>query len=279
MSKNFSKIVAITFALAMCISLFGCGKKNTDIDANSGGPSVANTLYVSSSEDGVKTVVGKDGNPVKGYALDDAGNIVDEHGEIVVKAAQVVAFVPVKADESSKSPESSDSNFKSEENTTGSDNSEKPSSEDSGASSGSSNSGGGSSSNSSDSTSGGGSRPSGSGSGSSSNSGGSSGSSGGSSSSSGSGSSQPVHTHNWKPVYKTIEIPVYEQVCYTVCAACGQKFGINNTDDELDAHMIAHMKSGESSRTYEEYEDVQVGTQTVEALDHYECSCGATKEV
>ena len=86
-----------------------------------------------------------------------------------------------------------------------------------------------------------------------------------------------MHTHNWKPVYRTEEYPIYETKCYTICAACGQKFGVENTDEELGAHMKAHALAGESSRTYEKYEDVQVGTDTKQTLDHYECSCGATK--
>ena len=102
-------------------------------------------------------------------------------------------------------------------------------------------------------------------------------SSGGSSSSSGGSSSQPVHTHNWKPVYRTEEYPIYETKCYTICAACGQKFGVESTDEELGAHMKAHALAGESTRTYEKYEDVQVGTNTEQVLDHYQCSCGATK--
>ena len=252
MCKNFNKMLAIVLALAMCVSLFGCGKKNAGTDANGGESSTVSTLYVSSSEDGAKTVVDKDGNPVKGYALDDASNIVDKNGEVVVKAEQVAEYVPVKIAGDAGSSKPSDSEPKGEENAAGGSSSSSDSS--SSGSSSSSNSGGSFGSS------------------------GSSGSSGGASSS-GSRSSQPAHTHNWQPVYKTIEIPVYEKVCYTVCAACGAKFGINNTIEEVDKHMENHAIHGESSRTYEEYQDVQVGTQTVEDLDHYECSCGATKEV
>ena len=245
-------MLAIVLALAMCVSLLGCGKKNAGTDANGGSPSVANTLYVSSTEGGTKTVVDKDGNPVKGYALDDVGNIVDENGEVIVEAEQVAEYVPVKTTGDVESSKPSNPEPKGDENAAGG----SFSSSDSSASGSSSSSNFGGLSGSS----------------------GSSGSSGGASSS-GSGSGQPAHTHNWQPVYKTIEIPVYEKVCYTVCAACGAKFGIDSTDDELGAHMKAHALTGESSRTYEEYEDVQVGTQTVEDLDHYECSCGATEEV
>lgn len=250
MSMNFRKITAIVLALAMCISLFGCGKNNANTDANEADPSVASVLYVSSAEDGAKTVVDKDGTPVKGYALDDAGNIVDEHGEIVVKAEQVVEFVPAKTDDDTKSPESSDS--KGEESTAGSDNNEKPSSENSDSSSGSGNSGS------------------------------FSGSGGFSSSNSGEGG-QPVHTydwqHNWQPVYKTIEVPVYDDTCYTFCGACGAKFGINNTDEEVSYHMEAHAIKGESSRTYETLDPNPIGTKIIEDLDYYECFCGAIKEV
>ena len=271
MCKSFDKMLAIVLALVMCVSLLGCDKKNAGTDANGGSPSVANTLYVSSTEDGTKTVVDKDGNPVKGYALDDAGNIVDENGEVIVKAEQVAGYVPVKTTGDAESSKPSDSEPKGEENTAGTSSSEQSPS---GTSGSSSNSNGSSSSSGSSSS----------GSSSSSNYGGSSGSSGSSNSSSGpsssgGGNSQPVHTHNWQPVYKTIEIPVYEKVCYTVCAACGAKFGINNTIEEVSYHMEAHAIKGESSRTYTQYDDVQVGIQTVEDLDHYECSCGATKEV
>lgn len=98
-------------------------------------------------------------------------------------------------------------------------------------------------------------------------------------SSSGGNISQPTHVHDWQPVYRTEEFPIYEAKCYTVCAVCGRKFNVadGDTEEEVSAHMKAHALNGEGSRRYEQYEDVQVGTETEQILDHYECSCGATK--
>ena len=104
----------------------------------------------------------------------------------------------------------------------------------------------------------------------------------GSASSGNSGSSTPAHEHSWTPVYKTVhhdavtkQEPVYEEVSF--CTDCG---AMNPSREHLKNHVI---KDDLSGGTYEKY--VQTGTKTVtvtaaydeQVLDHYACSCGATK--
>lgn len=286
-TKRIYGVLALIVAMAMCFSLVGCSGKKADADPPSGKEETAGSeskeLFIAEGEDGTVLVVEKDGTPAEGYSVDADGNIVGSDGKVVVEAAKV-ANLPSKEqpDDPEENQESGSPGVESA-----------PSGGSGDGGSGSSGSSGGNSGSSSSSSSGGSTaKPSGGGDsgGTSSGGGGSSGgSSGGGNSPSGSesggssggggNSQQPAHTHSWHPVYETIEIPVYEKICYTVCAACGAKFGINNTEEEVDEHMKNHAVHGESSRTYTQYDDVQVGTQTVQDLDHYECSCGARKEV
>lgn len=109
---------------------------------------------------------------------------------------------------------------------------------------------------------------------------------------------KPSHTHSWTAVYRTE--PVYgqqwvskwedvykgRQVCWE-CSACGCKF---MSDSAIDSHIWdtygdAQHPNGASAidQSYDiwekedhgSYQTVQTGTKQV--LDHYECSCGATK--
>ena len=109
---------------------------------------------------------------------------------------------------------------------------------------------------------------------------------------------KPSHTHSWNAVYRTE--PVYgqqwvskwedvykgRQVCWE-CSACGCKF---MSDSAIDSHIWdtygdAQHPNGASAidQSYDiwekedhgSYQTVQTGTKQV--LDHYECSCGATK--
>ena len=79
-----------------------------------------------------------------------------------------------------------------------------------------------------------------------------------------------THTHTWEPIYE--KVPVYETVCRTICSTCGADL----TNIDTFTHMEAHMLNGESSRTYERYDQVQVGTES--QIIGYRCSgCGAEK--
>lgn len=108
---------------------------------------------------------------------------------------------------------------------------------------------------------------------------------------------KPSHKHSWSAVYRSE--PVYGQqwvskwedvytrhVCWE-CSACGGQFSSN---DAIDSHIWAtygdakHPNGAsaidQSYTTVEKvdkgsYQTVQTGTTQV--LDHYACSCGATK--
>lgn len=119
--------------------------------------------------------------------------------------------------------------------------------------------------------------------------------------SSGTGTSEPAHTHDWQPVYRTIhhdevghyenvtvqktyDEPIYEDRC--VCKTCGAVF---KTSAEIGEHLLW-------SDTCENYsvERVQVGTMHHDAVTEqnyvvdrpasdepvisgYQCACGAVK--
>mgnify|MGYP004645325273 FL=1 len=119
--------------------------------------------------------------------------------------------------------------------------------------------------------------------------------------SSGTGTSEPAHTHDWQPVYRTIhhdevghyenvtvqkayDEPIYEDRC--VCKTCGAVF---KTSVEIGEHLLW-------SDTCENYsvERVQVGTMHHDAVTEqnyvvdqpasdepvisgYQCACGAVK--
>lgn len=103
---------------------------------------------------------------------------------------------------------------------------------------------------------------------------------------------KPSHTHNWNAVYRTE--PVYGQQWVSkwedvykgrvekyTCNGCGAPWST--------AHALEYARKGDKSHgTYVDdsydvwekedhgsYQTVQTGTKQV--LDHYECSCGATK--
>lgn len=128
----------------------------------------------------------------------------------------------------------------------------------------------------------------------------------GSSSSSSSSSSATTHTHNWTPVYRTVHHDAvthtedqghYEDRGYSVsrykCSTCGQKF---DSLEELQAHRNVSRETypdnpdmwhGGSS-TINEWVSNNVWVSNIvtvtdspawdeQVLDHYECSCGATK--
>lgn len=141
---------------------------------------------------------------------------------------------------------------------------------------------------------------------SSSNSGSSSSSSSSGSSSSSSSSSATTHTHNWTPVYRTVHHDAvthtedqghYEDRGYNstveVCKTCGAEFTTNidlcqhqrvsretNPDDDSKWHVGAITRSSWVSNNVWVSNIVTVTDSPAwdeQVLDHYECSCGATK--
>ncbi len=128
----------------------------------------------------------------------------------------------------------------------------------------------------------------------------------GSTSNSGSGSSTPAHQHNWKAVYRTVH---HNAVTHTEdqghyedrgttktvlkCSYCGAQF---NSNAELSAHQRVSRETyrdnpdmwhgGFSTINVHETNNVWVSNIVTvtdspawdeQVLDHYECSCGATK--
>ena len=128
----------------------------------------------------------------------------------------------------------------------------------------------------------------------------------GSTSNSGSGSSTPAHQHNWKAVYRTVHHDAithtedqghYEDRGYSEtickCSTCGAQF---KTNSELLAHQRVSRETypdddskwhvGSSTYTTHISNNVWVSNIVTvtdspawdeQVLDHYECSCGATK--
>lgn len=122
------------------------------------------------------------------------------------------------------------------------------------------------------------------------------------------GNTSPSHTHDWQPVYKNVyhqpvtesrwveDYPAWDEPQYayhTVCFTCGLDFvEAGFTNDDVVRHSDYHMDRGESDQ-YGTMQ-VQVGTihheaeghyetvtmsegWTEQVIDHYACSCGATK--
>lgn len=107
---------------------------------------------------------------------------------------------------------------------------------------------------------------------------------------------KPSHKHSWNAVYRTE--PVYGQQWVSkwvdvykgrqeryVCNQCGY---VAMSGSQLDKHFMDSYLAGGNCGTYLDdsydiwekedhgsYQTVQTGTKQV--LDHYECSCGATK--
>lgn len=121
------------------------------------------------------------------------------------------------------------------------------------------------------------------------------------------GNTSPSHTHDWQPVYRNVyhqpvtesrwveDYPAWDEPQYayhTVCN-CGFDFtAAGYSNDQIADHNDMHLLSGESDQ-YGTMQ-VQVGTihheaeghyetvtvsegWTEQVLDHYACSCGATK--
>ncbi len=260
MKKILSVILALTIALAMV----ACGKKSEDVAKDRiGTAETGMEFYVAIAEDGSKTVVDKSGAAAEGFTLDASGNIVDKDGQIIVAADKVQQLPTVEAKPNESSEPSSGSG----------DSSSVPSGTGTGseAKSNTGSAGNGSS---------GSKVPSG------------TGSSGSSGSSAGSGSSgstpatpdpKPAHQHSWQAVYRTVETPVYKDICFTYCAYCDAKWNAYypqySCSEDMYDHMAKHIDAGEGGRTYENGipEHIQTGTTTAEVLDHYVCSCGETK--
>ncbi len=121
---------------------------------------------------------------------------------------------------------------------------------------------------------------------------------------------KPVHTHTWVEKFKDVyheaqghyekvcikqpwteSIPVYEEKCLSICNTCGA-----NITGNTSTHIEKHMLNGENGSYRTEYQQVQVGTNTIKHDGVYEdrwvvdkeawtekvsighsCSCGATK--
>lgn len=255
------KIFAVMLALAMVLTMAACGKKaKSEAKDKIGSAQTGMELYVTTTENGDKTVVDKSGKTAEGYTLDKSGNIVDKAGQVIVAADKVQQLPAKAAEDKAKTEPDTKTDAKSAEDSKHDSGSSSSSSSDSGSSSasGSGSSGGGSSSGSS-----------------------SSGSSGSSSSgsSSDSGSSTPaapdptpVHQHSWEPVYKTVEDYEMREISY--CVTCGQDMTGWN-DEQIDVHGREHLKRGESDQWRSEGRQVKVGEH--QEIDYYVCSCGETK--
>ena len=259
------KLFALFLAVAMALTMVACGKKPEDT-ANDriGTAETGMEFYVATAEDGSKTVVDKSGAAAEGFSLDEGGNIVDKDGRVIVAADKVQQLPTVEAKPNESSEPSSgsgdSSSVPSASSSTGSETTSSTGSAGSGSSDSKAPSGSGSS--------------------------GSSGSSAGSGSNSGSGSGstpavpdpKPAHQHSWEPVYKTKAVDDYETVCVWRCNGC-------------NADVTAILESGESMKQHfhetgnpncmgyhSSYEQVKVGSHEEHILDHYACSCGATKQ-
>lgn len=105
----------------------------------------------------------------------------------------------------------------------------------------------------------------------------------------------PAHEHSWQAVYRTepvyeeqeVWVPEYEYVRHERyrCNQCGF---VANSGGELDDHFISSYLNGGICGTYTDIswtekidnghsETQTVQTGTTQVLDHYACSCGATK--
>lgn len=253
------KLFALFLAVAMALTMMACGKKPEDT-ANDriGTAETGMEFYIATAEDGSKTVVDKSGAEAEGFTLDASGNIVDKDGQIIV-AADKVQQLPTgetKPNENSEPNSSGDSSsVPSASGSTGSE---------------AKNSNGSTGSGSSDSK-----APSGTGGS------GSSGSSSNGGSNSGSTPTapdpKPAHQHSWEPVYRTEIVDDYEMASVWRCNGC-------------NADVTAILESGESMKQHfhetgnpncmgyhSSYEQVKVGSHEEHILDHYACSCGATK--
>ena len=107
---------------------------------------------------------------------------------------------------------------------------------------------------------------------------------------------KPSHTHSWNAVYRTGPVCGQQWVSKWVDAykgrqeryICNQCGYVAMSGAQLDKHFMDSYLAGGNCGTYLDgsydiwekedhgsYQTVQTGTKQV--LDHYECSCGATK--
>lgn len=246
------KIFAVMLALAMVLTMVACGKKaDTKPEAKDkiGSAQTGMELYVTTAENGDKTVVDKSGAAAEGFTLDASGNIVDKDGQIIV-AADKVQQLPAKT------ADKTEPDTKAEDAKSGSSNSASSDVSSSSSSSGSSSSGSSSS-----------------------------GGSESSSSSSSSGSSalmptappQPVHTHSWQPVYRDVEVDDYEMKCFWYCNGCGADVTeILEAGNSMKQHYL-ETNNPNCLGYHDAYEQVKVGSHMEQQLTGYTCSCGATQ--
>ena len=244
------KIFAVVLALAMVLTVVACGKKadkKPEAKDKIGSAQTGMELYVTTAENGGKTVVDKSGKTAEGYTLDKSGNIVDKAGQVIVTADKVQPL-PAENKATDKTEPDTKTDTKPAEDSKSDTGSSSSESSDSGSSSAS---GSGSSGSSSDSSSSGGSSPSDSG-----------------SSTPAAPDPTPVHQHSWQAVYKTVED--YETQCRTICVNCGEDITGN-----VAAHTKQEMLAGNSGQSRQEYNTIVVGEH--QEIDYYVCSCGETK--
>lgn len=92
MKKN--RITAMLLALVMCLSLMACGSKPVVTETFTGEEL---GLYVMTNGLGERFVVDRNGEVVDDYTLDDSGNVLDDSGAVVVKAADLTTYTPADA--------------------------------------------------------------------------------------------------------------------------------------------------------------------------------------
>ena len=256
------KVLFVMLALAMALTMMACGKKSEDAAKDRiGTAETGMEFYIATAEDGSKTVVDRSGAVAEGFTLDESGNIVDKDGRVIV-AADKVQQLPTgetKPNENGE-PSSGSGDSSSVPSGTGSETKSSTGSAGNGSSGSKTPSGSGSSSDNS---------------GSSSN--GDSNSGGGSGSTPTAPDPKPAHQHSWEPVYRTEIVDDYEMASVWRCNGC-------------NADVTAILESGESMKQHfhetgnpncmgyhSSYEQVKVGSHEEHILDHYACSCGATK--
>lgn len=93
--KKMKYFMSMFLALVMCLSLVACGAKSTEA-ATKTGEEIG--CYTQTNDAGKTILVDKDGKPVPDYTLDVEGNAVDTEGNVVVKAADLTAYVVPSTD-------------------------------------------------------------------------------------------------------------------------------------------------------------------------------------
>lgn len=208
-------------------------------------------VYVEKDKNGKEQVVDQSGKPVEGYTVDEDGNISDEDGNTVVESSEVTT-PPAKPDKKPSKPDKNNSHK-------GDAHKEDSSSGTSSSSSGSSGSSSSSSSHSEKPAPAKPSKPAPS-----------------KSDPKPEKPAKPVHKHSWKPVYRTEVVDDYDFREVTWCDDCGQDM-TGWSADEIEAHVDYELDRGNSGRYKSSSKKVVVGSHKKKVIDHYECSCGATK--